>query len=191
MDKTSMPANLSYTVLVHAGSYKDFQKKVAEKFKDLEINSVKQRATHYYIVCLTENGKTEYKKEDIYKLPIMAFKEEFSSYLFFKSVKAYNNVLKFMCGGKDNENAPYDLFVEMLTGIEKYKYANITKETKDLTYITQLATSEMLTTVYSQTQIFTRDTITKVFASPTVKVEGKEIDFVSLLKKQKLLVGIV
>ena len=65
------------------------------------------------------------------------------------------------------------------------------KETKDLTYITQLATSEMLTTVYSQTQIFTRDTITKVFASPTVKVEGKEIDFVSLLKKQKLLVGIV
>lgn len=186
-----MPANLSYTLLVHAGSFKDFNKKLAENFKDMTISSVKQRATHYYIVCITENGKTEYKKEEIYKLPIMAFKEEFSSYLFFKSVKAYNNVLKFMCGGKDNANAPYELFVEMLTGIEKYKYGNVTKDTKDLTYISQLANSEMLTTVYGASQIFTRDTMTKVFASKTMKVEGNEINFIDLLKKQKLQIGIV
>ena len=92
MDKTAMPANISYILLVHAGSYKDFVKKMERDFKDLEIKYTKQKAIHYYIVTVTENGKTEYKKEDIYKLPIMGMREEFSNYLFFKSIKAYNNV---------------------------------------------------------------------------------------------------
>lgn len=191
MDKNAMPANLSYTLLVHAGSYKDFVKKMATNFKDLDIVSVKQRAVHYYIVCVTENGNTEYKKADIYKLPIMALKEEFSNYLFFKSVKAYNNVLKFMCGGTDNKNAPYELYTEMLTSIEKFKYGNVSTDTNSLTYISQLANSEMLTTVYGKNQIFTKDTLAKVFASTKMKVNEKEIDFVELLKKQKLQIGII
>ena len=71
MDKTAMPANISYTLLVHAGSYKDFVKKIERDFPDLEIKYTKQRAVHYYIVLVTENGKTEYKKEDIYLLIII------------------------------------------------------------------------------------------------------------------------
>src|SRR5574344_728573 len=119
MDINTMPANTSYTILVHAGSFKDFNKKLLADFPHLKIQSVKNRAVHYYIVHLMEDGVIEYKKENIYKLPIMAFREEFSNYLFFKNVKGYNNVLRLMCNGKENENAPYDLFQEMLTGFEK------------------------------------------------------------------------
>ena len=57
MDKTAMPANISYVLLVHAGSYKDFVKKMERDFKDLEIKYTKQKAIHYYIVTVTENGK--------------------------------------------------------------------------------------------------------------------------------------
>ena len=186
MDKNAMPANLSYTLLVHAGSFKDFNKKLASNYPDLITTAIKQRATHYYIVCVTENGKTEYSKEEIYKLPIMALREEFSNYLFFKSVKAYNNVLKFMCGGSSNKNAPYELYTEMLTGVEKFKFGNITKDTKSVGY----TLGKMSTTVYGNA-VFTKDTLVKVFDSTEMKVDGKAIDFAELLQKQNPLIGIV
>ena len=46
MEKTDMPANISYTLLVHAGSYKDFTKKMEREFPDLEIKATKQTAVH-------------------------------------------------------------------------------------------------------------------------------------------------
>ena len=191
MDRTAMPANISYTLLVHAGSYKDFVKKMERDFADLEIKYTKQKAVHYYIVCVTENGKTEYKKEDIYKLPIMGMREEFSNYLFFKSIKAYNNVLKLMLNGKENNNAPYDLFVEMMTPIEKYKYGKVDKDTKSLKYTRKLGQQEVDTYMYGGQHIYENKTLEEVFDSINMKVDDKEIDFIDLIKKQKLTVGVI
>lgn len=191
MEKTDMPANISYTLLVHAGSYKDFTKKMERDYADLEIKSTKRRAVHYYLVLVSENGKTEYKKEDIYKLPIMAMREEFSNYVFFKSVKAYNNVLKIMCGGKDNDKAPYQLFEEMLTPIEKYKYGEVDKSVKSIgfTKINENNT-EVSTTIFGQ-HAFDAAILSDIFEGKDFKVDDKEIDLVELLKAQNLKIGIV
>lgn len=186
MDINTMPANTSYTILVHAGSFKDFNKKLLADFPHLKIQSVKNRAVHYYIVHLMEDGVIEYKKENIYKLPIMAFREEFSNYLFFKNVKGYNNVLRLMCNGKENENAPYDLFQEMLTGFEKYRYANISEKTKEINYTLK----EITTSVFGK-NIMEVKVMNDIFECNKIKVEQKEIDFSDIVKKQHLLVGIL
>ena len=190
MDKTSMPANISYTLLVHAGSYKDFTKKMARDFPELEIKSTKQRAIHYYIVLVTETGKVEYKKEDIYKLPIMGMREEFSNYLFFKSIKAYNNVLKLMLNGKENPKAPYELFVEMMTPIEKYKFGDVNKDTKGIAYKHKEGTQEVITSIYGK-NIYDAKTLNEVFNGYDITIDNKEIDYIDLIKKQKLTVGVI
>lgn len=186
MDKNDMPANFSYILLVHAGSYKDFNKKIARDFENLTITAVKQKAVHYYIVQVTENGKTEYKKDDIYKLPIMAMREEFSNYLFFKSVKAYNNVLKLMCNGKTNQNAPYDLYLDMLTGLEKLKYGNVNKDTKELSF----CNGNNKTTVYGST-ICKQETLNELFNINELQLNGETINLIDKLKEQKLIVGVI
>lgn len=190
MDKAEMPANISYTLLVHAGSYKDFTKKIAQNFEGLDIKCVKQKAIHYYIVQITENGKAEYKKEEIYKLPIMAMKEEFSNYLFFKSIKAYNNVLKIMCDGNHNDNAPYDLYMDMLTGLEKLKLSDVNKDTKVLSFTKKEHDDEVHTMVYGA-NIFSASTLNNIFEVIKFKVDDKEIDLTELLKKQKLTIGVI
>ena len=55
-------------------------------FADLEIKYTKQKAVHYYIVCVTENGKTNIKKK-IYTNCQLWVCEKFSNYLFFKSIQ--------------------------------------------------------------------------------------------------------
>ena len=190
MDKTAMPANISYTLLVHAGSYKDFMKKIERNFPDMEIKYTKQKAVHYYIVQITENGKTEYKKEDIYKLPIMGMREEFSNYLFFKSVKAYNNVLKLMLNGKENDKAPYELFVEMMTPIEKLKYGEVGKDTKSLKYTRKQGGQEVDTSIYGS-HIYEAKTLGEIFEGYEIAVDDKEIDYIGLIKKQKLMIGVI
>jgi hypothetical protein len=190
MDKNAMPANISYTLLVHAGSYKDFTKKMEKNFPDLEIKSTKQKAIHYYIVLVTENGKTEYRKEDIYKLPIMGLREEFSNYLFFKSVKAYNNVLKLMLNGKENDKAPYELFIEMLTPIEKLKYGDVSKDTKSLKYTRKQGAQEIETSIFGE-HIFSSKVLGELFEGYDISVDDKEIDYIDLMKKQKLTIGVI
>lgn len=191
MEKTSMPQNFSYTLLVHAGSYQDFLKKISNNYPDLNIVSVKKRATHYYVILVTENGKTSYKKEDIYKLPIMGLREEFSNYIFFKSIKAYNNVLKFMFDGKNNKEAPYELFNEMLTGFEKYKYGDISDDTKKIEYVIDQETKEpTYVTTYSN-NIWSVTTLSKLFLTNKLKVDDVEVDLLDILKKQDLKIGIL
>lgn len=191
MDKTAMPANISYTLLVHAGSYKDFVKKMERDYPDLEIKATKQKAVHYYLVLVSENGNTDYKKEQIYKLPIMAMREEFSNYIFFKSVKAYNNVLKLMYNGKEDNNAPYNLFIDMLTPIEKYKFGEVNNETKSISYTEQInEKASMKTSVFGE-QIFNISTLANVYIGNDLIVDDKEIDFVELIKKQNLRIGII
>lgn len=188
MDKNEMPSNISYTLLIHGGSLKAFLNKMAKDYPDLQIKMMKKKAIHYYVALITENGKTEYTKDQIYKLPIMAMREEFSNYLFFKSIKAYNNVLKFMYDGKNNTNAPYDLYVDMLTGIEKYKLAKINRDIKCVSYKKEDENS--LVSVYGAS-IHNMDNIYKLFNADEIKLDDEEVDYALELKKQKLTIGII
>lgn len=190
MDKHDMPANLSYTLIVHGGAYKEFNKVFAKDFPDMQVVSVKQKAVHYYIILITENGSTKYTKEDLYKLPIMAMREEFSNYVFFKSIKSYNNVLKIMCDGNNNAEAPYDLFCELLTPIEKYKYGEVDKTVKTVKY-TEMQDKTAVNTAVSGQTIFMASTLHDIFTVNEIEVDGKKVNFNDMLKQQKLLVGII
>lgn len=188
MDKNQMPSEISYTLLVHGGSLKSCLNKLNNDLPNLTVRGIKKRAIHYYVILVTENKDSNYKKDEIYKLPIMAMREEFSNYLFFKSVKTYNNALKFMCDGKDNEDAPYDLYTEMLTGIEKYKMADITEENKSLSY--SVEDDKALVSVYGAS-MQKPDTIAKLFMASDVKVDDDEVDYNDKLKQQHLMIGII
>lgn len=186
-----MPVDISYTLLVHAGSYKDFLKKFEKNFPNMEIEETKVKAIHYYIIHIKETGKAVYKKEDIYKLPIMAMREEFSNYLFFKSVKAYNNVLRIMFKDREEKDIPYLLYQEMLTPLEKYMYADIDKDTKEIKYsITKQNNEELETTVFNS-GIFNKSTIEDIFTLEKIKVDDEDKTFADLIKDQKLLIGII
>lgn len=191
MESNSMPANISYTLLVHAGSYKDFEKKMEKNFPELEIKNVKQKAVHYYIVLITETGKIDYDKKSIYTLPIMAMREEFSNYIFVKSVKAYNNVLKLMLDGKNNKEAPYELFLEMLTPFEKYKYGKVNKDTKMISITEKEKGEEKTTTYFNSSSMYDKETLEAVFFNNNLKTDDQDIDFISLIKKQKLVIGVI
>lgn len=191
MENSSMPANISYTLLVHAGSYKDFEKKIDKNFPELEIKYVKQKAVHYYIVLVTETGKIDYDKKSIYSLPIMAMREEFSNYIFVKSTKAYNNVLKLMLDGKNNKEAPYELFVDMLTPFEKYKYGKVNKDTKTISITEKEKGEEKTTTYFNSSSMYDKETLEVVFFNNNLKTDDQDIDFISLIKKQKLVIGVI
>ena len=120
----------------------------------------------------------------------MAMKEEFSNYLFFKSIKAYNNVLKIMCDGNHNDNAPYDLYMNMLTGLEKLKLSDVNKDTKALNFVKNENNTEVDTTVFGA-NIFSASTLNNIFEVIKFKVDDKEIDLTELLKKQKLTIGVI
>ena len=185
-----MPANISYTFIVHGGAYKEFNKIFARDFTGMQVVSVKQKAVHYYIVLATEKGTINYKKEELYKLPIMAMKEEFSNYIFFKSIKSYNNVLKIMCNGNNNPEAPYELFCDLLTPIEKYKHSGIDNTVKTIKY-TELQGKTAVNTSVSGATIFTNATLNDIFSVNEIEVDGIKISLNEKLKKQKLLVGII
>ena len=108
--------------------------------------------------------------------------------VFFKSVKAYNNVLKFMYDGKNNTDAPYDLYVDMLTGIEKYKLAKINKDIKCVSYKREDENS--LVSIYGAS-IHNMDNIYKLFGADEIKLDDEEINYALELKKQKLTIGII
>ena len=188
------PAYISHTVLVHAGSYRDFLTKLTTNLPQLQIKFVKKVSIHYYILQL-EDHSAEPKgisKKEIYQLPLMAFREEFSSFIFFKTIKAYNNVLKRMCGAPDNKDANYDLVQNMLTPFEKSVLLDLENaksigfETEDET--TKLKTS---TTIYSKEEINSMKTLNKIFSLNKVKIDGEEKDLTSIVKdKYKWTIGV-
>ena len=85
----NVPANISHVVIVHGGSYNDFLNKINTKYPNLLMRFTKKVATHYYIIQLEDEGVTEVTKQELYDLPIIAMREEFSGYIFFKSVAVY------------------------------------------------------------------------------------------------------
>ena len=189
--KTNVPVKISYSLLIHAGSYKNFLKKFEEQFPDMEITFVKKKATHYYVVIITDIKDNEYKKQDLYKLPIMALREEFSNYLFFKSIRTYNNVLRLMYHGKDNKEAPYNLFVDMLTPFEKYNFSEIDDTTKKVEYTNiDEKNIEVSTTIFGQS-IVDKSTQIGIFNTNECIVDNINYNFIDIIKKQNLKIGII
>ena len=101
-------------------------------------------------------------------------------------IKAYNNVLKLMLNGKEDKDAPYNLFIEMLTPIEKYKFGEVDKDTKGITF----RNDKVTTYIYGQ-NIFDLATLVDVFKGTDLKVDDKDIDLLTAIKKQHLRIGVI
>ena len=114
-----------------------------------------------------------------------------------------NNVLKIMLSGKENKDAPYELFREMLTVNEKYNMSRayefnkekdkdfsieFTVKTKNETTLKE----EEKTVTYYGISTFDEEVKTLMFEANEIKVKGKEYDFLDDIKdEQKLTVGII
>lgn len=187
-----LPANISHTVLVHSGSYKDFLSKLTQKFPDLKIRYVKRVAIHYYILQLedTTEGDKGISKDDIYNLPLMALREEFSSYLFFKNVRSYDNVLKRMCNAKENEDAAYTLMQHMMTPFEKSIMLDL-QDAKSLKICTKNEKNEEMNITYcNHESIVGAEALNKLFQIETAEIDGVEKNFADLAKEKVWMIGI-
>ena len=188
------PAYISHTVLVHAGSYKDFIKKLTTNFPQLQIKFVKKLSVHYYILQLEDHsdGLKGISKKEIYKLPLMAFREEFSSFIFFKNIKSYNNVLKRMCGAPKNKDANYDLVQHMLTPFEKSILLDLENAKKLEMEITDAMTDVKENIIInSQEEIKSMRTLSRIFSLSKVKIDEQEKDLTSIVKdKYKWTIGV-
>ena len=179
------PANISHTVIVHAGSYKDFIHTLTHKYPSIRVLFVKKVAIHYYILQLEDIGNKQISKKELYSLPVMALREEFSNYIFFKNVKSYNNVLKRMCNASENKDAAYELFQQMLTPFEKGKIINL-QDAKKLKY----STGEVTSTIFSQESIKSMKTLAHLFELSEVELDDVKKNFVEMIKKNNWKVGI-
>ncbi len=184
------PANISHTVLIHAGSYKDFVSKLTTQYPLAVIRFTKKVAIHYYIVQLEDRSVKGYSKKELYELPIMAIREEFSSFVFFKSIKGYNNVLKRMCGAPERANAPYDLIQHMLTPFEKMVLLGIDRiQSLTVEGLTEQG-QKVTTTYFNKEEMVSKDALERIFTAETVKVNKDTMSFITLIKELKWKVGI-
>lgn len=193
MVKNVLPANISYTLLVHSGSYKDFLNKLTTKFPNLKIRYVKRVAIHYYILQvedMTEGDKGIAKKE-IYELPLMALREEFSSFIFFKSVRSYDNVLKRMCNAKENDDAAYLLMQHMMTPFEKSRELDL-EDAKSLKVMTVNERNEEEHVTYcNHESIVGAEALNKLFQVSKAEVDDVEYDFIALAKDNTWRIGVI
>jgi len=187
MTNPNLPANISHTVLVHAGSYKDFLTQLA-KYPQLQPKFIKKVAIHYYVVQLEDVGEKGITKQQIYSLPIMAMREEFSSYIFFKNIKSYNNVLKRMCDANHNKEAAYDLLQHMMTPFEKSRMLKL-YDAKSLK-IEEEKDKETVSTNYYGESLKSAEVLNKLFSLREVVVDDIELTFNELIKNKTWVVGI-
>lgn len=188
MSKFVLPSNLSYTVLVHAGSYKDFETKLEQcpfLFKRFE----KKLAIHYYIIQLEDVSEKGVSKQIIYGLPIMAMREEFSNYIFFKNTKSYNSVLKRMCNAKDNKEAAYELAQHMMTPLEKSRILKL-QDANSLEIEEENEAHKILSISYKKSMLNSEEVMDKIFALKEVIVDNEEKVFSELVKTQNWIIGI-
>lgn len=184
-----MPKNITHTLLVHAGSYKDFLTKLTTEFPNQRIKYVKKVAIHYYILQIEDIGTVPSKKQELYNLPIMALREEFSNFIFFKNIKSYNNVLKRMCDCAHNPNAPYLLTQYMLTVFEKIRLGDL-EDAKKIEIQTTNEANESCLTTYFNFESLKDDGYNKLFSISEIKVDDKIVNFVSQIKGFKWTIGI-
>ena len=187
MAHSNLSANISNTVLVHAGSYKSFLIQMS-KYTQLKPKFVKKVAIHYYVVQLEKKKKKGVTKQEIYSLPIMAMREEFSSYIFFKNIRSYNNVLKRMCDGNHNKDAAYDLLQHMMTPFEKSRVLKL-YDAKSLK-IEEEKDKEIVSTSYYGEALKSMEVLNKLFSLSKVEVDDIELTFNELIKKETWYVGI-
>lgn len=184
----AMPNNISYTALVHAGSYKDFVAKLVKDFPTLKIRHAKKVAIHYYIFQLEDTTEKGISKKAIYNLPLMALREEFSSYIFFKNTKSYNNVLKRMCNASEDKDAAYKLALYMMTPFEKGKILDL--DNAESLEIVVIENSKEVSQTYFTEAIKQPKVATNLFCVNKAKVDDKLIDLLETIKGEKWIVGI-
>lgn len=190
MTKEQLPAYISHTVLVNGGSYIDFIKQLQARFPKIHIKFIKKVQVHYYVMQLEDHSDEVITKDAIYSLPLLALREEFSQFLFFKNIKNYNTVLKRMCNAGNNKNACYDLVQHMLTPYEKSMMINL-KEAPSLTVSGLTDNNEPYTIYYNRKNLATgADVLYNLFRCPLATVNSKEFNFAEIIKKHKWVVGI-
>lgn len=183
------PAYISHIVIVHAGSYKDFINKLTKDYPYLIPKFIKRTHIHYYVIQLEDHN--QYEKEDIYKLPIMAMREELSSFIFFKTDKILNNLLKRMTDEK-SENPINDLIQETLTPYEKRILCKM-DEAKSLTLEEPLGIKDgtKITTIYDKKEMISISVLAKIFPLSLLKINDKEINFVDEVRKMDWNIRII
>lgn len=184
-----LPSNVSHLVLVHAGSYKDFCSRLKTKFPSQKIVHEKKVAIHYYVLQIEDTGTTAIKKQELYDLPLMALREEFSNFIFFKNTRSYNNVLKRMCKADDNENAAYVLTQHMMTPFEKSIILDL-EDAKSLKIDDVAADGTESSIFYYGANICGAEALSKIFSLDKVVVDNEEKEFAELVKSYKWTIGI-
>ena len=190
MTKEQLPAFISHTILVHGGSYSAFIEQLQKTLPQLQIKFAKRVKIHYYILQLEDHSETAVTKKQIYDLPILAMREEFSKYIFFKNIKSYNNVLKRMCEADKNPNAPFVLSQHMMTPFEKSMLINL-QEAPNLSLSGVNENNEEYSVYYDKKILQNSvNVLAELFKVDKCKIGDKEENFTLLAKKQKWTVGI-
>lgn len=177
MDK--MPANYSYVVLVHGGAFKKFCEQLASK-PELQIKYIKKIAIHYYVIQLECTEAKPLNLIHIKNLPVMAFRDEFSSYIFFNAAKPFQTTLKRMCSSKEDDDAALELVSYMLTPWEKVKLLNIND--KDDLEISRVDGKITRYSIFSGADVLKNESLQKIFESDTITINEKEKNIVEELK---------
>lgn len=185
----TLPSNVSHLALVHAGSYKDFCSRLKTQYPSQKIVLEKKIAVHYIVLQIEDTGETPIKKQNLYDLPLMALREEFSNFIFFKNTRSYNNVLKRMCDAEKNEETAYTLAQHMMTPFEKSIVLDL-EDAKSLQIEDKAADGTLSNITYYGESIQGKEALSKLFSLDKVVVDNEEREFANLIKNYKWTVGI-
>lgn len=189
------PAFISYVVLVHGGSYQKFLEKLNKELPSVKIIFCKKVAVHYYILQLEDHTALPITQKQLASLPLMAFREEFSSYVIFKGMKGLKTTLSRMCEEKDEDDASVELIEKMLTPFEKGLVLDISN-ISTLEYQERMENNMGIatTTLKDKKDIESLNTLNKLFCLDKVKIDDKDVDLKEIVKtkfSKKWTIGVL
>lgn len=182
MDKA--PAFISYVVLVHGGTQKNFLERIKKEFPELRVVFCKKIAIHYYIMQLEDHSATPITKKQLASLPLMAFREELSSFLIFKGGKGLKTTLARMCEEKDEDDASIELIEKMLTPFEKSQILNLA-DAESLEFeepIEEGKPGTVVTIIKNKEEIRSMKTLNKLFSLDKVTIDNEDIDLKEMVR---------
>ena len=182
MDKA--PAFISYVVLVHGGSQKKFLERLKKECPELRIVFCKKIAIHYYVMQLEDHSATPITKKQLANLPIMAFREEFSSFLIFKGGKGLKTTLTRMCQEEDEDDASIELVEKMLTPFEKSQILNLA-EAEKLEFEEPIGEGKegtITTIIKNKEELKSMQTLNKIFNLDKVTIDNEDIDLKEMVR---------
>jgi hypothetical protein len=144
----------------------------------------KKVAIHYYIIQLEDHSETPVTKKQIASLPIMAFREELSSFLIFKGGKGLKTTLSRMCEEKEEDDASIELVEKMLTPFEKSQILNLA-EAECLEFEESLGEGNkgtQTTIIRNKEEIKSIETLNKLFSLDKVTIDNEDIDLKELVR---------